>query len=207
MAIRIAEHLRYAVDPIALAYELIFGAFYLAGTAVYIIGRRDKLMAIIVAITLGLPLLLLQLGLWYNADLLLSIVGKDPTVTGRTDIWLANSRSNKAEAVARVGLYGHLGADRSPVRRNWAQRFSGSVPNAHSSYLDVTLQLGLVGLGLLLTIIAVAWRRALACLRKGVPLGWFSLMFLVGALTQSITETMLGQHQSMLVAACKRVHL
>ena len=69
--------------------SLICGAFFLAGTAVYIIGRRDKLMGIIVAITLGLPLLLLQLGLWYNADLLLSFVGKDPTLTGRTDIWLA----------------------------------------------------------------------------------------------------------------------
>ena len=69
--------------------SLICGAFYLAGTAVYIIGRRDKLMAIIVAITLGLPLLFLQLGLWYNADLLLSFFGKDPTLTGRTDIWLA----------------------------------------------------------------------------------------------------------------------
>ena len=76
MAIRIAEHLPYAVDPIALAYGLICGAFFLAGTAVYIIGRRDKLMGIIVAITLGLPLLLLQLGLWYNPELLLSFVGK-----------------------------------------------------------------------------------------------------------------------------------
>ena len=38
---------------------------------------------------MGLPLLLLQLGLWYNADFLLSFFGKDATLTGRTDLWLA----------------------------------------------------------------------------------------------------------------------
>ena len=69
--------------------SLICAVLYLAGTAVYIIGKRDKLAGIIVAITLGLPLLLLQLGLWYNADLLLSVFGKDATLTGRTDMWLA----------------------------------------------------------------------------------------------------------------------
>ena len=82
-----------------------------------------------------------------------------------------------------MGLYGDLGADRSPVHRNFGTALQWRVPNAHSAYLDVMLQLGLVGLGLLLTIIAVAWRRALACLRMGVPLGWFSLMLVVGALT------------------------
>ena len=95
-----------------------------------------------------------------------------------------------------MGLYGHLDGDRSPVHRNF-RRIQWHLPDAHSTYLEVTLQLGLVGLGLLLTIIAVAWRRALACLRMGVPLGWFSLMLVVGALTESITGAVLGQNMSM----------
>ena len=78
------------------------------------------------------------------------------------------------------------------------EEFGWRVPNAHSAYLDVTLQLGLVGLGLLLTIIAIAWQRAQACCRRGVlPLGWFSLMLIVGALLFSISETGLGQNQNI----------
>jgi exopolysaccharide production protein ExoQ len=176
--------------------SLICGAFYLAATAAYIIGRRDKLMAIIVAITLGLPLLLLQLGLWYNADLLLSFVGKDPTLTGRTDVWLATLDLIKQKPLLGWGYM----ATWVPTDLQFAainDSFQSRVPNAHSSYLEVTLQLGLVGLGLLLTIIAVAWRRALACSRMGVPLGWFSLMLLVGLLAYSIAETGLGLNQSL----------
>ena len=75
------------------------------------------------------------------------------------------------------------------------QELGWAAPRAHSAYLDVTLELGLVGLGLLLTIIAVAWQRARACCRRGVlPLGWFSLVLIVGALLFGISESGLGQN-------------
>ena len=177
--------------------SLICAVLYLAGTAVYIIGRGDKLAALIVAITLGLPLLLLQLGLWYNADLLLSVFGKDPTLTGRTDLWLATLDLIKQKPLLGWGYMATWVPTDPQIAAIW-EEFGWRVPNAHSAYLDVTLQLGLVGLGLLLTIIAVAWQRALACCKDGsLPLGWFSLMFIVGALTYSISETGLGQNQSM----------
>jgi O-antigen ligase len=176
--------------------SLICGAFYLAGTAVYIIGRRDKLMAIIVAITLGLPLLFLQLGLLYNADLLLSFFGKDPSITGRADIWLESLDLIKQKPLLGWGYMATWSLD-DPQFALIRERLQWPIPNAHSAYIDVTLQLGAVGLGLLLTIIAIASRRALACLRMGVPLGWFSLMLLVGALAYSIVETDLGQNQSI----------
>ena len=176
--------------------SLICGAFYLAGTAVYIIGRRDKLMAIIVAITLGLPLLFLQLGLLYNADLLLSFFGKDPSITGRADIWLESLDLIKQKPLLGWGYMATWRLDDLQFALIM-ERLQWPTPNAHSAYIDVTLQLGAVGLGLLLTIIAIASRRALACLRMGVPLGWFSLMLLVGALTYSIVETGLGQNQSI----------
>ena len=84
----------------------LIATVFLAGIAIYVIGKRDKLSGLIAATTFASLLLLLQLGLWYNADSLLAVFGKNSTLTGRTDIWLAKSRSNKAEAVAWVGLYG-----------------------------------------------------------------------------------------------------
>jgi exopolysaccharide production protein ExoQ len=175
----------------------ICSVLYLAGTAVYIIGKGDKLAGVIVAITLGLPLLLLQLGLWYNADLLLSVVGKNATLTGRTDLWLATLDLIKQKPLLGWG-YSATWVPTDPQTAAIWEKFGWPVPNAHSAFLDVTLQLGLVGLGLLFTIIAIAWQRARACCRRGVlPLGWFSLMLIVGALLFSISETGLGQNQNI----------
>jgi len=177
--------------------SLICSILYLAGTAVYIVGKRDKAAGLIVAITFGLPLLLLQLGLLYNADLLLSVFGKDPTLTGRTDLWLATLELIKQKPLLGWGYNATWVPTDTQTAAIW-EEFGWRVPNAHSSYLDVALQLGLVGLGLLLTIIAIAWHRAQACCRRGVlPLGWFSLLFIVGALLFSISETGLGQNQNI----------
>jgi O-antigen ligase len=175
----------------------ICAAFFLAATAIYIIGKDDKLAGLIVAITLGLPLLLLQLGLWYNPDLLLSVFGKDATLTGRTGLWLTTLDLIKQKPLLGWGYMATWGPTDPQTAAIW-EEFKWSVPNAHSSYLDVTLQLGLVGLGLFFTIIAVAWQRAHACCRRKVlPLGWFSLMLIGGALLFSISETGLGQNQNL----------
>jgi O-antigen ligase len=176
--------------------SLICSVLYLAGTAVYTIGKGDKLAALIIAITLGLALLLLQLGIWYNADLLLSVLGKDATLTGRTDLWLATLDLIKQKPLLGWGYMATWVPNDPQTAVIW-EEFGWPVPNAHSAYLDVTLQLGLVGLGLLLMIIAITWQRALACCRRGVlPLGWFSLVLIVGVLLNSFSETGLGQNQA-----------
>ena len=173
---------------------------FLAGTAIYIIGKRDKLAGLIAGITFACLLLLLQLGLWYNADSLLAVVGKDSTLTGRTDIWLATinliTEKPLLELLLGSGYMATWLPTDAPTVEIW-QQLHWAVPNAHNAYLDVALQLGLVGLGLLLTIIAVAWHRAQACCKRGIlPLGWFSLVFIAGALLVGVAETGLGQNQS-----------
>ena len=175
--------------------SLLVAVIYLVGTAVYSVGKHDKLAGLVVAIILGLPLLLLQLGLWYNADFLLSFLGKNATLTGRTDLWLAVLDLIKGSPLLGWG-YMAAWVPTDPQIAAIIQELHWSVSSAHSAYLDVTLQLGLVGLGLLLMIIAIAWQRARACCRKGVlPLGWFSLLFIVGALFYSISESGLGSNQ------------
>jgi exopolysaccharide production protein ExoQ len=177
--------------------SLICAVLYLAGTAVYIVGKGDKLAGLIVAITLGLPLLLLQLGLWYNADLLLSFVGKDASLTGRTDLWFAILDLIKQRPLLGWGYMATWVPNDPQTAAIW-EELGWPVPSSHNAFLDVTFELGLVGLGLLLTIIAIAWQRAQACCRREVlPLGWFSLMLIVGAILFSVSESGLGQKQSM----------
>jgi exopolysaccharide production protein ExoQ len=173
--------------------SLLCAVLYLVGAAVYVVGKGDKLAGLVVAIILGLPLLLLQLGLWYNAELLLSFFGKDATLTGRTELWLATLDLIRQRPLLGWGY----AATWVPTDAQIWQKFGWPVPSAHSAYLDVTLELGLVGLGLLLTIITIAWQRARACCRRGVlPLGWFSLMLIVGAVLFSISESGLGRNQT-----------
>ena len=97
---------------------------FLAGTAIYIIAKRDKLAGLIAGITFAWLLLLLQLSLWYNADAIWAVFGKDLTLTGRTDIWLATINQIRGETIAGIiaglGLHGDLGADRRPDRRDLA---------------------------------------------------------------------------------------
>jgi exopolysaccharide production protein ExoQ len=170
---------------------------FLAGAAVYIIGKRDKLAGLIVVITFASLLLLLQLGLWYDADLLLGVFGKNSTLTGRTDIWLATLDLIKQKPLLGWGYMATWVPTDSQTVEIW-EEFRWLIGSAHNAYLDVALQLGLVGLGLLLTIIAVAWHRARACCNRGLlPLGWFSLVFIAGALLYSASETGLGQNQSI----------
>jgi exopolysaccharide production protein ExoQ len=174
----------------------ICSVLYLVGAAVYIIGKGDKLAGLIVAITLGFPLVLLQLGLWYDPELL-TVFGKDPTLTGRTELWQSTLDLIKQKPLLGWG-YNATWVPTDPQTAAIWQRVGWPFPNAHSAYLDIALQLGLVGLGLLLTIIAIAWQRALSCCRRGIlPLGWFSLMLIVGALVVSLSETGLGQNQDI----------
>ena len=140
---------------------------------------------------------MLQLGLWYNANLLLVVFGKNSTLTGRTDIWLATINLIRQKPLLGWGYMATWLPTDAPFAEIWDQ-FRWAIPNAHSAYLDVALQLGLVGLVLLLTIIAVAWNRAQACCKRGIlPLGWFSLVFIAGALLYGLSETGLGQNQSL----------
>ena len=175
----------------------ICAMIFLAGTAIYIVGKRDKLAGLIALITFAWLLLFLQLGLWYNADPLLAVVGKNSTLTGRTDIWLATLDLIKQKPLLGWGYMATWVPTDPETAAVW-EEFRWAVPNAHSAYLDVALQLGLVGLGLLLTIIAVVWHRARACCKRGIlPLGWFSLLLIAGALLYGVSETGLGQNQSI----------
>jgi exopolysaccharide production protein ExoQ len=177
--------------------SIISCLIYFAGAVSYLMGKRDKLVGAIVGISLALILLFLQISIWYNPDLLFSFLGKDPTLSGRTDLWLATISLINHKPLLGWG-YMATWVPTDPEIASIHKEFHWAVPNAHNAFLDITLQLGLLGLGVLLAIIVIALRRALRCCTRGIlPLGWFSLIFLVGTLFLSISESGLGETQAI----------
>jgi exopolysaccharide production protein ExoQ len=90
--------------------------------------------------------------------LALSALGKDATLTGRSELW-----KMMAQAAARRPWLGYgYGTGFREVVANLIQAHSpyGFVPNAQNGYLDVVLSLGLAGLAVALTALGLAFRRA-----------------------------------------------
>jgi O-antigen ligase len=126
--------------------------------------------------------------LTYRAEIF-SLIGKSPDMTGRTKIW-------------KIVL--HL-IDQRPLQGwgwssywvPWVEPYRGLVVinhvpyyQAHNAFLDVWMQLGIVGLGLFLLLLGVTfvrlWRLAV---RHTSPLYLWPILIFVGIVTQNLTES------------------
>jgi exopolysaccharide production protein ExoQ len=115
----------------------------------------------------------------------LHILGKSPTLSGRTLIWhqLLNVKINPILGFGFESFWlgDHIKQSYWP---GWC-----FVPNeAHNAYLDTYLDLGLAGLFLLLGWFAVVYQRARRDLINGINWGRFRLGFLVASLFYGWTE-------------------
>ena len=100
-----------------------------------------------------------------DPDLLFKLTGKESTFTGRTEIWEGIDYLISMKPILGWG-YNSVWADMQSIASpyNWISQMAGFRPfNAHSSYRDVLLSLGIVGLVML--IIALAWGIINAVLR------------------------------------------
>ncbi|MFL1463816.1 O-antigen ligase family protein [Roseococcus sp. DSY-14] len=119
------------------------------------------------------------------------LIGKDSSLTGRTFIWDGVWR-----VIAGRPLLGHgyaafwLGGAREV--RALAELVAWEVPNAHSGYLEVLLQLGWAGLALVglmaLATVALALRAAL---RGQVALALWAVLVLAVVAVMNRTESVL----------------
>jgi len=105
-------------------------------------------------------------GLGLNQQLA-SALGRDPTFTGRTVIWKA-VMSTDTNPLVGTGYESFWLGPR--VRQVWAQTGPG-INEAHNSYLDVYVNLGIVGLCLLLCFLIASYKRICRELRRFSSLG------------------------------------
>lgn len=125
-------------------------------------------------------------------DSILAVLGKNATLTGRVGIW--------EDVLKRAGDSPVLGNGFSTPWVPWDERFSGWISDhgivvfqAHNLWLDVLMQLGIVGVFVMLGVFAVAWVRAVSAVGRGngdpVVVRVAPLLLLIVLSVQSLTES------------------
>ena len=113
-------------------------------------------------------------------------LGKDPTLTGRTDIWAA------VIPLASNPLVG-AGFESFWISPAVHQKLWAAIPGlplneAHDGYIEVYLELGWVGLALVGLIFISGYRRSVTAFRRAPGLGSLMIAYLLTAMVYSVTE-------------------
>src|SRR5579863_150693 len=111
-------------------------------------------------------------------------LGRDSTMTGRTGIWKA-VLSVGGNPLIGTGFESFWMGER--LHRVWDLTAKG-IQEAHNGYLEVYLNLGWIGIGLLALVIASGYRNAVAVYRRNADAGRIRLAFIAVALVYNFTE-------------------
>jgi len=151
-------------------------------TMIPALSRRSWLIHLVVIAMLSLSVSALFFGFGTN---LVETMGRDPTLTGRTQIWdLVLSMTTKP--LLGTGFESFwLG---SRLQKIWSIYWWH--PNeAHNAYIEVYLNLGWMGIVLLAVLVATGYRKVFSALRRDPDEGGLRLAYFVTALAYNCTES------------------
>lgn len=136
-----------------------------------------------------------------HIDLVLGLLGRDSTLTGRALIWEQVRALMDQRPVIGWG-WGATWGESDFVRLTVQAVAHFDVPSAHNGYLDAWLQTGAVGLVLFLLLVAAALFRGLAAvLSRGSRLGLWGVLMPVGLLVYNVGEADLVSPLTLLLLA------
>lgn len=162
-----------------------------------LIARMGPVFGVIAVWSLGLTLVV-SLAVWnfYSVEIL-ALFGKDPTLTGRTEIWTAIERMAAQRPWLGYGYGAFWVRDTEPME--WIRHQTGwLVPSAHQGWLDLRVQLGWAGTWLVGSVIALTTATVLFRLTGlGRREGYWSLAYLAAFLLLSLSESVLMSHQDL----------
>ena len=139
-------------------------------------------------------------GLWIWSEFsvqILALFGKDPSLTGRTEIWEAISRMAERKPWLGYGYSAFWLPSAEPME--WIRHETGwRVPSAHQGWLDLRAELGWAGVSLVGAVVALT-AAAVLCRLPGLGRreGYWSLAWLAAFLLLSLSESVLLRHQDL----------
>jgi len=143
--------------------------------------RQRGAVFMLVAGTVGIALFAVFLD---SAGTLLQSIGRNSTLTGRTQIWSA-VLSQHINPLLGTGFESFWMGSR--MQSVWDQSQQG-IDESHNGYIEMYVNLGLIGLALLLLLIINGYRHAMQLFRRDPRTGRLALAFFTGSLIFSLSE-------------------
>jgi O-antigen ligase len=146
-----------------------------------------KVMAVILVSGFFLGIVLTPYIISYQfIPFIIAKTGGDPTLTGRTYLWDALLEIGKENPLLGVGYGGFwIGEYANDL---W-KTFTWGPGQAHNGYIDVYIDIGIVGIILLSLTIITAFKSIMIHIRAGSDYGRFRLLMLVTILIYNFTES------------------
>ena len=172
-------------------------ALYVLGAILFIILQRAReYFGVVLAMIATVAITIAVIYVAYP-NLVFAALGSDDTLTGRTELWALVL--NLIEQRPTLG-WGYsamwLPADTLTIAISHAVGWS--VPQAHNAFLEVSLELGLLGLVVVTAFVFISFWRATRCLLAGrYNFGMFSLVFFIGLIVSGLTKSTLAQNQTI----------
>jgi len=162
---------------------LLLGSLVILAANSRLFRRNPLVLQILIPISFCLYVLL-ALGMGMSADLA-AAVGKDPTLTERTRIWsiVLGMKTNPLFGTGYESFW--LGRR---LEYFWANSGLGRINEAHNGYLEVYLNLGIIGLLILAAFLLAGYRKICRGFNLGSSLGSFHMAIWVVMLFFCVTE-------------------
>jgi exopolysaccharide production protein ExoQ len=127
----------------------------------------------------------------------LGVIGKDETLTGRTQLWSFLIDMAREKPILGYGYSGFWHAGNGPSGQVWLA-FEWLPTHAHNGLLDLWLELGIVGVIVLGTVLAIAFRDAVIVARtEHLWIGLWPLLFYSFVLMLNVPQSMLLERNSI----------
>jgi exopolysaccharide production protein ExoQ len=176
--IAVAIYLINLGDSATATACLIEGTGILLLTSMARISRRPVLIHLIVAAVLSVT----AINLFFGGSLL-ALLGRNPTLTGRTDLWNL-CLTLVTNPFVGAGYESFWLGSRLEIMWNYIR----GVNQAHNGYLEIYLNLGWVGVVLLVAVLISGYRNIIRAIRRREPMASLRLAFFVVVCISNCTE-------------------
>lgn len=190
---------------LATASKTSLACLMLGVGIVFFIAALNRGGPVLSIIAVWLAVVFAGLGWWVwtqESAFLLGLIGKDPTLTGRTDIWEAVLKISSERPWLGYGYNAFWGEGSLPA--SWIRNTTQwDVPSAHHGWLDLLLELGWLGVFVCGAVLAITVLRHLFRITTyGRTEGWWSLAYLSVFLLLSLSESVVMTAQNLPWVLC-----
>jgi exopolysaccharide production protein ExoQ len=179
-----------AVAVLVTAHSATALACFIAGTSLMLALRLGGLRSnanAVHALMIAISLLTGAVIVLGGQSILFEALGRDSNLTGRTDIW-STVIPLAINPIWGSGFESFWNAVNERLRDLPDGYMFGNLNSAHNGYIDVYLNLGLIGLSLVVWIVLSSYGRACAAFRRDAEFGALGLAYTLTIALYCITE-------------------